>query len=175
MMVRWSGEVQVSVRWMSGECQVNVKSQSELDIGGRETCLFLSYLHSCSHLLYSVFSCSFSNVDVSSNFCLLLHCCCCCFYWFLSVFLVFGYVFFQGVTWNPGKVFKFILKLLVPKYIYLGEKCYWMCLFLFLSILNALKLPELERNCKFSRNQNITEGLTFCKIGYIQHCIWERI
>ena len=27
MMVRWSGEV-----------QVNVKSQSELDIGGRETC-----------------------------------------------------------------------------------------------------------------------------------------
>ena len=24
---------------MSGECQVNVKSQSELDIGGRETCL----------------------------------------------------------------------------------------------------------------------------------------
>ena len=27
MMVRWSGE-----------CQLNVKSQSELDIGGRETC-----------------------------------------------------------------------------------------------------------------------------------------
>ena len=25
---------------MSGECQVNVKSQSELDIGGRETCFF---------------------------------------------------------------------------------------------------------------------------------------
>ena len=24
---------------MSGECQVNVKSQSELDIGGRETCI----------------------------------------------------------------------------------------------------------------------------------------
>ena len=24
---------------MSGECQVNVKSLSELDIGGRETCL----------------------------------------------------------------------------------------------------------------------------------------
>ena len=23
---------------MSGECQVNVKSQSELDIGGRKTC-----------------------------------------------------------------------------------------------------------------------------------------
>ena len=38
MMVRWSGEVQVSVSGMSGECQVNVKSQSELDIGGRETC-----------------------------------------------------------------------------------------------------------------------------------------
>ena len=29
---------------MSGECQVNVKSQSELDIGGRETCLPLSCL-----------------------------------------------------------------------------------------------------------------------------------
>ena len=28
MMVRWSGEV-----------QVNIKSQSELDIGGRETCI----------------------------------------------------------------------------------------------------------------------------------------
>ena len=26
------------VRW-SGECQMHVKSQSELDIGGRETCL----------------------------------------------------------------------------------------------------------------------------------------
>ena len=26
---------------MSGECQVNVKSQSELDIGGRETCLIM--------------------------------------------------------------------------------------------------------------------------------------
>ena len=26
---------------MSVECQVNVKSQSELDIGGRETCLGL--------------------------------------------------------------------------------------------------------------------------------------
>ena len=25
---------------MSGECQVNVKFQSELDIGGRETCCF---------------------------------------------------------------------------------------------------------------------------------------
>ena len=31
MMVRWSGEV-----------QVNVKSQSELDIGGRETCFEVS-------------------------------------------------------------------------------------------------------------------------------------
>ena len=31
---------------MSMECQVNVKSQSELDIGGRETCcLFVSYLN----------------------------------------------------------------------------------------------------------------------------------
>ena len=29
---------------MSVECQVNVKSQSELDIGGRETCFPLSYL-----------------------------------------------------------------------------------------------------------------------------------
>ena len=26
---------------MSGECQVNIKSQSELDIGGRETCFYL--------------------------------------------------------------------------------------------------------------------------------------
>ena len=26
---------------MSVECQVNVKSQSELDIGGRETCLII--------------------------------------------------------------------------------------------------------------------------------------
>ena len=34
-MVRWSGEVQVNVM----ECQVNVKSQSELDIDGRETCI----------------------------------------------------------------------------------------------------------------------------------------
>ena len=31
------------VRWLSG--QVNVKSQSELDIGGRETCL--SILDAC--------------------------------------------------------------------------------------------------------------------------------
>ena len=28
---------------MSGECQVNVKSQSELDIGGRETCISVFY------------------------------------------------------------------------------------------------------------------------------------
>ena len=27
---------------MSLECQVNVKSQSELDLGGRETCIFKS-------------------------------------------------------------------------------------------------------------------------------------
>ena len=31
---------------MPGECQVNVKSQSELDIGGRETCLYL-YVFVC--------------------------------------------------------------------------------------------------------------------------------
>ena len=38
MMVRWSDEVQVT----SVECQVNIKSQSELDIaGGRETCFLL--------------------------------------------------------------------------------------------------------------------------------------
>ena len=35
-----SDDGQMMVRW-SGECQVNVKSQSELDIGGRETCLSL--------------------------------------------------------------------------------------------------------------------------------------
>ena len=29
------------VRLGSGECQVNVKSQTELDIGGNETCLTL--------------------------------------------------------------------------------------------------------------------------------------
>ena len=29
---------------MLGECQVNVKSQSELDIGGRETCLIKNYI-----------------------------------------------------------------------------------------------------------------------------------
>ena len=48
MIVRWSGEAQVNVSAV--ECQVNVKSQSELDIGGRETCLILvgflrKYLH----------------------------------------------------------------------------------------------------------------------------------
>ena len=37
MMVRWSGDVQVNVSKMS----VNVKSQSELDIVGRETCYSL--------------------------------------------------------------------------------------------------------------------------------------
>ena len=36
---------------MSGECQVNVKSQSELDIGGRETCLIFngSMFHKTRH------------------------------------------------------------------------------------------------------------------------------
>ena len=29
---------------MSGECQVHVKSQSELDIGGRETCSEINHL-----------------------------------------------------------------------------------------------------------------------------------
>ena len=29
---------------MSMECQVNVKSQSELDIGGRETCFTLNFV-----------------------------------------------------------------------------------------------------------------------------------
>ena len=29
---------------MSVECQVNVKSQSELDIGGRETCLVFEHI-----------------------------------------------------------------------------------------------------------------------------------
>ena len=38
MMVRRSGEVQMNVSGMSVECQVNVESQSELDIGGCETC-----------------------------------------------------------------------------------------------------------------------------------------
>ena len=32
---------------MSGECQVNVKSQSELDISGRETCLYVYGKISC--------------------------------------------------------------------------------------------------------------------------------
>ena len=35
------------VRWTSGEHQVNVKSQSELDIGGRETCEFLKPSDQC--------------------------------------------------------------------------------------------------------------------------------
>ena len=34
IIVRWSGEVQVNVSGMSGA----LKSQSELDSGGRETC-----------------------------------------------------------------------------------------------------------------------------------------
>ena len=36
---------------MSGECQVNVKSLSELDIGGRETCNVLF----CKNMSYLVF------------------------------------------------------------------------------------------------------------------------
>ena len=35
--VKWWSGGQVKVRWGSGEHQVKVKSQSELDIGGRET------------------------------------------------------------------------------------------------------------------------------------------
>ena len=35
---------------MSVECQVNVKSQSELDIGGRETC-YHHYHHHYHHLV----------------------------------------------------------------------------------------------------------------------------
>ena len=38
---------------MLGECQVNVKSQSELDIGGRETCFVIS----CHKFSYVVISC----------------------------------------------------------------------------------------------------------------------
>ena len=55
MMVRWSGEVQVNV----SECQVNVKSQSELDIGGRETCYFLWLF---------TFLCSFSRLVLINYF-----------------------------------------------------------------------------------------------------------
>ena len=33
---------------MSMECQVNVKSQSELDIGGRETCCNLTVMQYCN-------------------------------------------------------------------------------------------------------------------------------
>ena len=40
MMVRWSGEVQVNVSGMSG----SLKPQSELDIGGRETCMSMPVL-----------------------------------------------------------------------------------------------------------------------------------
>ena len=40
LMVRWSGDIQVNVSKML----VNVKSQSELDIGGRETCNKLKVL-----------------------------------------------------------------------------------------------------------------------------------
>ena len=57
MMVRWSGDIQVIVSKMS----VNVKSQSELDVGGRETGLrvFLAFLeqhileeHKILHLVF---------------------------------------------------------------------------------------------------------------------------
>ena len=39
---------------MSGECQVNVKSQSELDIGGRETCIVIDLRVSGGALLEKV-------------------------------------------------------------------------------------------------------------------------
>ena len=42
--VRWWSGGQVRLRWVSGDGQVNVKSQSELDIGWRETCFFLLLL-----------------------------------------------------------------------------------------------------------------------------------
>ena len=45
-VLSWKGfvrtlRVQEKVRWWSGECQVKIKYQSELDIGGRETCLII--------------------------------------------------------------------------------------------------------------------------------------
>ena len=42
---------------MSVECQVNVKYQSELDIGGRETCYFVLFkgFNVCGHFLYLLF------------------------------------------------------------------------------------------------------------------------
>ena len=48
---------------MSGECQVNVNSQSELDIGGRETCIYLISLKvSANNLTYIWnFPCSFKT------------------------------------------------------------------------------------------------------------------
>ena len=49
---------------MSGECQVNVKSQSELDIGGRETCYYL--------ILYFMFSPFIYNVLLELSFSFLL-------------------------------------------------------------------------------------------------------
>ena len=50
-----SGEGQMMVRW-SGEFQVRVKSQkySELDTGGRETCLILFYFCLCFFLPGSI-------------------------------------------------------------------------------------------------------------------------
>ena len=38
---------------MSGECQVNVKSQSEFDIGGRETCLSVFDLRGGKNIFFS--------------------------------------------------------------------------------------------------------------------------
>ena len=46
---------------MSGECQVNVKSQSELDIGGRENCCTI-------HAQYF----ALSNLNLKASFSLLL-------------------------------------------------------------------------------------------------------
>ena len=46
---------------MSMECQVNVKSQSELDIGGRETCSLLVYLDFSNSLI------QFANWAISEH------------------------------------------------------------------------------------------------------------
>ena len=53
---------------MSGECQVNVKSQSELDIGGRETCWpFYSPL--------SLHSVHFNFIDNFPLYIFVVYCC----------------------------------------------------------------------------------------------------
>ena len=39
---------------MSVECQVNIKSQSELDIGGRETCLITIFIYAAQQVHLSV-------------------------------------------------------------------------------------------------------------------------